>query len=281
MIPTVFPFQHGSFIVINSFTVVGWLIFSFLFWRSLRRFAVDEDRVFDLTFFATIVAFIFARMGYVVAHPELFLGKSFLLIAAIWVAPGFSWLAGFIGGVATLVVLSRQYKVRLGLVLDALAVSLPLPIIIGKAGSLLTGMEAGKIVAAPWLGNVIRGVTSFRHPVQLYEMLALLCISMLCLRMTTRSIKEKWPYGLVGLWFFFWYAVTGFVLEFAKDSRVYWGSLTANQWMLIGIFAECVGVLYVRGGGRERVRPIFYKVLKFFEEKGKKIHESIPSRHTH
>lgn len=281
MIPTVFPLQHGSFIINNSFIVVGWLVFSFLFWRSLRRFAVDEDRVFDLTFFATIVAIIFARMGYVIAHAELFLGKSPLLIAAIWVAPGFSWLSGFIGGVATLVMLSRQYKVRLGLVLDALAVSFPLPIIIGKAGSLLTGIESGKLVSAPWVGSIINGVQAFRHPVQLYEMLTLLLISMLCLRLTTKSNKEKWPYGLVGLWFFFWYAITGFMLEFAKDSRVYWGSLTANQWMLIGIFAECVGVLYVRGGGRERVRPIFYKIVKFFEEKGKKIHESISARHTH
>ncbi len=281
MIPTIFSLPHGSFIVINSFAVVGWLVFSFLFWRSLRRFAVDEDRVFDLTFFATIVAIIFARIGYVMAHTELFAGKSLLLVAAIWVAPGFSWLSGFIGGVATLVMLSRQYKVRLGLVLDALAVSLPLPIIIGKAGSLLTGIESGKVFAAPWLGGIFNGVHSFRHPVPLYEMLSLLLISVLCLRLTMRSNKEKWPYGLVGLWFFFWYAITGFVLEFAKESHVYWGSLTANQWMLIGIFAECVGVLYVRGGGRERFRPIFYKFVKFFEEKGKKIHESISTRHAH
>lgn len=279
MLPTTFTIAQGSFVIVNLFIVSGWLGFSFLFWRSLRRFAVEEDRVFDLTFFASVFALVFSRLGFVATHPELFLGKSPLLIAAIWVAPGLSWLGGMVGGVATLVMLSRQYKVRLGLVLDALAVALPLSIILGEVGSLLTGAELGRVTNLPWAA--VFGGGSLRHSVQLYEMIGVIGISILIIRLTAQSIKNKWPFGIVGVWFFFCYAIAEFVLEFAKDSRVYWGNLTANQWMLIGIFAECIGVLYVRGGGRERVRPIIHKIVKFFEEKGKTIHESISRRHTH
>jgi len=279
MLPATLTIAQGSFVIINIFIVIGWLIFSFLFWRSLRRYAVDEDRVFDLTFFATGASLVFARLGFVAAHTELFIGKSPLLIIAVWVAPGLSWVLGLVGGVATLVLLSRRYKVRLGLVLDALAVALPLPIILGEVGSLLTGAELGRLSNIPLAALGGAGVS--RHPVQLYEMLGVVLISMLMLRMTARSIKNKWPFGIVGVWFFFSYAVLEFILELLKDSRVYWGNLTANQWMLIGIFAECIGVLYVRGGGRERFRPVAFKLAKFFEEKGKKIHESISRRHTH
>lgn len=278
MLPATIVIGQGSFVIFNLFVVLGWLGFSFLFWRSLRRFAVEEDRVFDLTFFASVFALVFSRLGFVATHPELFLGKSPLLIAAIWVAPGLSWLAGLVGGVATLVMLSRQYKVRLGLVLDALAVALPLPIILGEVGSLITGAELGRVSSLPWAAAFGGGPP--RHPVQLYEMIGIIGISIISLRMTTRSIKHKWPFGIVGVWFFFCYAIAEFALEFAKDSRVYWGNLTANQWILIGIFAECIGVLYVRGGGRERVRPMTHRIVAFFEEKGKKIHESISRRNT-
>ena len=279
MLPATLTIGQGSFVIINIFIVLGWLIFSFLFWRSLRRYAVEEDRVFDLSFFASVTALVFARLGFVVGHTELFIGKSPLLIAAIWVAPGLSWISGLVGGVATLVLLSRRYKVRLGLVLDALAVALPLSIILGEAGSLVTGAELGKLSGLPL--QLLGGAGVSRHPVQLYEMIGVIAISVLMLRMTARSIKYKWPFGIVGVWFFFSYAVVEFILEFVKDSHVYWGNLTANQWMLIGIFAECIGVLYVRGGGRERVRPLAFRVAKFFEEKGKKIHESISRRNTH
>ena len=65
--------------------------------------------------------------------------------------------------------------------------------------------------------------------------------------------------------------VSAFLLEFAKDARVYWGSLSANQWVLIGIFAECIGVLYVRGGGRETLRPISVRLLKFSRKRKEEV----------
>ena len=73
---------------------------------------------------------------------------------------------------------------------------------------------------------------------------------------------EKLPYGIVGVRFFILYCVPMFVLEFLKDTRVYWVSLSANQWILIALFAEALGAFYVRGGGREAIRPIGYKIKK-------------------
>lgn len=223
--------------------VLSWLIWSFLFWRALRKEAIAEDRIFDLTFYSTLVAFIAARLGFVISHNELFLGKSLLLLPALWVSPGLSWLSGLVGGVGTLTFLSRQYKVRLGIILDALVYGLPVAIIVGLIGFL---------------------------PTSIYEIMSIVVIGVLINRLSVRAESWKWPYGIVCVWFFFLYALAEFVLEFGDTGRVYWGNLTANQWVLIGIFAESVGVLYVRGGGRERFRPIAHTLYEF-----------ISKRHTH
>lgn len=280
MIPSIFPFAHGGLVAQNIIIVMSWVIFSFLFWLWLRRFAVEEDKIFDLTFFATGVALITARLGFVALHTELFWGKSPLLMLAMWVAPGLSWTVGLIGGVITVVVLSRQYKVRLGLVLDAIAAALPFPLVIGSFGALLLGDGIGKPGSLLW--GRIPGLWpgTFHHNVALYECISFLIMSLIIIRLMRVSIKAKWAYGMVGVWFFLLYSLVGFALEFFKDSRVYWDSLTANQWMLIGIFAECVGVVYVRGGGREFLRPRLHTIILFVREKGKQIHESISRRNT-
>lgn len=221
-------------IITNILLVVSWVLFSFLFWRILRREGVDEDRIFDLTFSASLMTFIFSRIGFAVLYKELFVQKSPLLLAAIWVTPGLSWFFGLVGGVATLTFLSRQYKVRLGIIIDAVAQVLPVTILIGLFGKL---------------------------PASLFEIGAIVCIGFVMHRLAIRSASQKLPYGIVGIWFFLLYAAAEFALEFGKNSHVYWwGGISANQWILIGIFAESVGVLYVRGGGREHVRHLRQKI---------------------
>ncbi len=277
MFPILFTIGTVSLYSTSVTIVLAWLVFSFLFWRGLRAGGATEDHIFDLTFYATIVAFIAARAGYIVTHWDTFVGKSSLLMLALWVAPGLSWLSGLVGGLATLVFLSRQQKIRLGHVLDTLPVALGFPIIIGKLGSLLDGTEIGKQTALIW-GVNLSGHAGLRHPVQLYEMIAMGVIGICMLRIARRAVHQKWAYGIVGVWFTLLYSVVMFALEFFKDSRVYWGNITANQWMLIGIFAESVGVLYVRGGGRERIRPLFRSMHTKLGQIGKNIYEKLSRR---
>lgn len=251
--------------------VAAWLAFSFLFWRSLRAHGIGEDAIFDLTFYATLVALVTARAGFVVSHWELFAGKSFLLMPALWVAPGLSWFCGLIGGLLTMVYMSRQRKIRLGQVLDALPFALGLSIGIGKLGSFLDGAEIGKITNFPWAVHFSR-ITGSREPVQVYEIVVLVIIVAVMTRLARSARAQKRPHGIVGVWFFGVYSATMFMLEFAKDSRVYWGGLTANQWILIAIFAESLGVLYVRGGGREYIRPFFRSIASKISQRFKKIY---------
>lgn len=272
----------GSF-HIYSFSialVIAWIVFSFIFWRHLRAQAIQEDVIFDLTFYATFVSIFFARFAFIFSHWDTFVGKSPLLMVALWVAPGLSWFGGLIGGLVTLIVLSRRQKVRLGVVLDMLPVALIGSIIIGKFGSLLDGSEVGKrAVSIPW-GVYFVGQSGARHPVQLYEIVCLIIIGIVMVWLAKCASVHKWAYGILGIVFIMIYSMGMFVLEFLKDSRVYWGNITANQWVMIGLFAESVGVLYVRGGGREYIRPYVLSFHKSLGQIGKNIYAKLSRRYS-
>ena len=259
MMPVLFSIGNFHIYSLSIAIIIGWLVFSFLFWRSLRSQGVDEERIFDLTFYATLSAFLFARAGYVVSNLDLFRTDP-LRIAAIWVTPGMSLYGMLLGGLGILVYLSRRYKVRLGHVLDGVCISFGWSYLIGLAGALLDGSYVGLPSSQPWAIRYV-GHLGRRHPVEIYEMITILIILIIMFILSRRATLRKWPYGLLGLWFFALFATSEFVLEFFKDTHVYLGHLRANQWVLVALFAETMGAFYVRGGGREKVRPFINKLF--------------------
>ncbi|MDO8451519.1 MAG: prolipoprotein diacylglyceryl transferase [bacterium] len=250
-------FFVGSFPIFSFsvFLILAWIVFSFLFWKMLREHGVEEEKIFDLTFYSTIYAFVFARTGFVLSHLDLF-RESSIKIVALWVQPGLSLYGALLGGMVTMLFLSRRYKVRVSTVLDSLAFAFPVSFALGTVGSLLDGTVAGTEIGEGSVGIRFAGYPGLRHPIQLYEISALIGIFIVLFFIRRVAQKRSWPHGTVGLWFFLLYSVFMFVLEFFKDSRVYLSGLRANQWLLIGLFGETLGAFYVRGGGREALRPI-------------------------
>ncbi len=251
----------GSFHLysLGVFLVLAWLVFSFLFWKFLRSQAVEEDTICNLTFYATISAFVGSRALFVALNAQLF-ADAWLKAVALWVQPGMSLLGGLIAGLLVLISMSRSHKVRLGYVLDAFAVAFPSSLLVGLIGSFLDGSEVGKIVDLPWAVRYA-GHVGRRHPVQVYEFIVVGILLIIMVRLLKRSSQKKWPYGLVGIVFFLFYCASMFALEFFKDVRVYFQSLSANQWILIALFAEALGAFYVRGGARGAVRKCFQAVI--------------------
>lgn len=259
MMPVLFSIASFHIYSLSVALILSWLIFSFIFWRALRSQGVPEERIFDLTFYSTLAAFLMARAGYVATNFDLFKTDP-LRIAAIWVAPGLSLYGALIGGLAILVHLCRRYKVRLGHVLDAFGFAFGWSYLIGLVGAFLDGSYVGITSQLPWAVRYV-GHLGRRHPVELYEVLIMIVILIVLIVLSRRATDRKWPYGLLGLWFFAMFAISEFMLEFFKDTTVYLGHLRANQWVLVALFAETMGAFYVRGGGREVVRPLINKVL--------------------
>lgn len=241
--------------------VLAWLVFSFLFWRALRSQGIDEEHIFNLTFYSTLSAFIVARLVFIFLNIELF-RETPLKIFAIWIQPGMSLYGALVGGLMVLVSLCRKYKVRVGHVLDAVGPAYGSAFLIGTLGAFLDGTYVGTVTNLPW-GVRFVGHLGRRHPVELYEIAAMIGILLFIAVLSRRGLRKKWPYGVLGLWFFASTSVLMFLLEFFKDTRVYLNTLRANQWILIAIFAETIGAFYVRGGGREAIRPLVNRLKTY------------------
>ena len=254
-------FSIGSFHLysFSVFLIVAWCVFSFLFWKLLRSSAIPEERIFDLTFYTTIVSLITSRLVFVSLHFSLF-EKNILRAVALWVQPGLSLYGALFGGVLTIVLLSRRYKVRVGHVLDSLALPLLGALMIGALGALLDGSEVGLVAKIPWAVRYV-GHIGNRHPIGAYEIGIFALLTILLWFLQKRAQLRQWPYGLIGICFFLLFSLSMFGIEFFKDTTVLWKSLGANQWILLIFIAESLGALYVRGGGRALARTIARKII--------------------
>ena len=262
----------------SVFVLLAWMICSFLFWKNLRSQAIGEEPIFDLMFAGTISGLIGARIGYILLNPAQF-QDNILLTVTPWVSPGFSFYGALLTGVVTILVVARRKRVRVGMVLDGLAFAVPPAIAVGEIASLLDGSIVGKATRASW-GIVYAGHLERRHPVQVYEFLALFAVTVFILFVQKEARLKKLPYGVVGIWFFLAFSALMFFLESFRDTRVYWVSLSVNQWILLGIFAEACGALYVRGGGREVLRPRMIRFVSAVRRAPAQLYERISKRHS-
>ncbi len=265
MLPILIAIGPLYFYSYAVFIVLSWLVWSFMFWRYLRNQGTDEERIFDLTFYASLSSLVAARAVFVLTHTSLF-SDNLLKIGALWIQSGLSFAAGLIGGLVAILFLAKRYKVRFGKILDSLAHSMPIALIIASIGFFLDGTQLGKVTKLPW-GVRYAGEINLRHPVELYTIIAVLVLWFIVELISRRARWDKWSPGLVGVWWFFLLSFAMFMLEFLVDSNVYWASLTLAQWVMVGLFAESLGAFYVRGGGRDWLKKQGGGIYGFFKRK--------------
>ncbi|MBI3955748.1 prolipoprotein diacylglyceryl transferase [Candidatus Gottesmanbacteria bacterium] len=255
MHPVLFSIAGVGLSSFSIFFILAWSVFSFVFWKSLRDEGVGEEHIFDITFYSTLSALVASRMGFVAFHWDQF-SATLLKIAALWVSPGLSLLSGVLAGFATMIILGRRVKARMGVILDAFGLALPGALIVGTVGSLLDGSDVGKVASVPWSIRYI-GLPQLRHPYQIYQIASLVVILLVVGYMTSQARMKKWALGSVGVVFFLLWAVVLFVLEFFKDSRIYWYTLSANQWVALVLFSAAAGAWYAYAGGKFIVRQLW------------------------
>jgi prolipoprotein diacylglyceryltransferase len=120
------------------------------------------------------------------------------------------------------------------------------------------------------------GYEAARHPVQLYYIILLCIILAVILSIGRQARRKKWAYGACASWFLLLLSASLFFVEYFVDGGIYFFTLSVNQWFMLALFAESIGLVYVRGGGREAARPLFARM------KGA-LYDRIPKRrpHTH
>lgn len=251
MMPILFSIGSFHFFSFSILLIFAWFIWSFSFWRHLRSLAMNEEQIFDAMFATTLVSLVVSRFGFVVSHMTLF-SENWLRVIALWVQPGLSLYGAVIGAVLTLVFFAMKHKIRVAHMLDAFSVSFMWAYAIGLVAGFLDGSVVGKQAAVKWAILYV-GHLGLRHPIQLYSLISMVGIIIVISIIRKVSQKHAWADGSIAMWFFSLFAASAFAVEFFMEHTIYWGHLSANQWVLVGIFGQSLGAFYVRGGGKERL----------------------------
>lgn len=254
MMPILFSVGSFHLYSFSIFLIFAWIIWSFTFWRHLRSLATNEEQIFDAMFATTLVALLVARFGFVISHVSLF-SANWLRVVALWVQPGLSLYGALLGAVITLVFFAMKHKIRVAHMLDAFSLSFMWAYIAGLIGAFLDGSIVGKLAAVKWAVPYV-GYLGKRHPIQLYSLLSMVVIICIILLVQRAAKKHSWQDGSIAMWFFILFSLSAFAVEFFGEHTVYWGHLSANQWVLVGIFGQSLGAFYVRGGGKERLATL-------------------------
>lgn len=199
-----------------------------------EEFGIARPLIVDslaFPFLATLL--VGARMGYVVSHPQVFVGDPLAIIR-----PPYAGLAshGAIAfGLAFLALWCRRTRVPVWRLTDAMAPAILAAIILVRWGNFMNGELYGDPTALPW-GIVFPGIPGgARHPLQLYEIAG-------------TALLLAWALGAAGRrpfdGYLFWSAMTAssalrFLLDLLRSEDrtavfLTWGQMAALVLIVCG-----------------------------------------------
>jgi phosphatidylglycerol:prolipoprotein diacylglycerol transferase len=204
---------------------VGMLFALFAASRLGVRDGLPREKIYDLGLWTLIGGLLGAKvlMLFVEGLPQ-----DFSLLSLLdFVRSGGVYYGGFLGGLLTLILLARFYKLPFWKVADALAPGLALGQAFGRQGCFAAGCCWGKPTNLPWgvhfteLGNQYTGVPIYGetgsalhlHPTQLYESFTMLIVFGILVYLHKRKKFDGQiliAYGII-------YSIVRFTIEFWRD----------------------------------------------------------------
>lgn len=146
------------------------------------RLGIPAQEIDRLTLPFVLLAFVGARLGYVLSHPAEF--TSAVEILRVYHG-GLTSHGAIAGAFVTLWWASRRRGLALWTLADATIWAVPLGNIFVRFGNFMNGELYGDVTALPW-GVTFPGVPGPRHPLQLYEMVFAVVILALTLPLVRR-----------------------------------------------------------------------------------------------
>jgi len=155
---------------------------------------------------------------------------------------GMSYHGAIVGFVLATFFFYKKYRINIWLLLDLVAISVPVGYIFGRIGNFLNQELVGRVTDEPW-GIYVNGI--LRHPSQLYEAF-LEGFLVFCILFAYRKYK-KFDGELIALYGLL-YSLARFFAEFFRQPDVQLGLLYDGLSMgqiLSLIMAFCAVVLYI------------------------------------
>jgi phosphatidylglycerol:prolipoprotein diacylglycerol transferase len=206
--------------------------------RRATRLGLDGDHVYNLGFYTLLATLLGARLAYALSHWSAYQGAPLSVLSPTPTA--LAWPEGVVVGGLVALIYWLRYRLPVGITLDALAPGLALALSLERLGAFLDGRAYGEPTTLPWR---VFMWGELRHPVQIYEMLALLVIlGILWWRRAQRPFAGHSFTLFVAL-----YAGARLFLEaFRAEGALIAGGLRAAQVMALAALLGAIWYLYRR-----------------------------------
>lgn len=216
--------------------IVFGMLVAYLVCNKIRKeFGVKENDFLDCILYTVIIAFVGARLTYVLGDLDSF--HSFMDVIAVWNG-GLAIYGGIIFAAISVIVICKIKKISFGSMLDIMAIGLLIGQIIGRWGNFVNIEVYGKLTTLPWamgIGYYGDGPSMLVHPLFMYEILWNL-IGFILIFGYRKMRKFD---GEVFLWYMAWYGLGRGLMEPLRDSEFNL-TLFGVRIMMVLAFALCV-----------------------------------------
>ncbi len=221
-------FTIGSFNVyaFGFFLSLAFLFSTFIVWKNAKEMLREEEYL-DAFLYTNIAALISARLTYIVLNFSDF-GANLLKYIVVTQTPGLSLLGGLFSGVVFLFWYSKKKKENFWQLADLFSLSGCFGLFLAKIGEQLGGGGFGKETNF-FLGVNIVGIPGRHHPVEFYEAILFLLLTVILYWVFQKVKRNIWPQGTVSCIFGVSLAIIVFILEFLKVYPIYLYHLSVRQ----------------------------------------------------
>ena len=211
--------------------------------RRSREFGIKEDDLIDGVLWVTPFAILCARAYYCVFQWENYAHNP-ISVLYIWEG-GLAIYGGVLGAILGVIVLCRLKKIRLGALLDMVALGFLIGQSIGRWGNFFNreafGAETDSFLRMG-LYNAFAAETTYHHPTFLYESLWNLTGFVIL-----HFLSKKRQYdGQIALGYAAWYGLGRAFIEGLRTDSLYWGPFRVSQVLAaVSCLAAAMVLLYL------------------------------------
>ena len=253
-----FPYIHIGPLTLGSYGLLvatGLLCAFFVLRADLRRrwLAADPHTIIGLT---GLVGLAGAKLWHALESPsELFAHPFQILFSPL----GFAFYGGFVGGLVTLVLLARRYRMPVLEILDVASPAAALGYAIGRIGCLISGDgDYGIPTSLPWGMSFPQGIvptTERVHPTPIYEFFGAVAIAYCLWRIGARSLRGPRPTGEVFGNYLVLSGLARFLVEFIRlNPRSVFGLSNAQAASVVSMIAGAVLLVGIKRRFRAQKR---------------------------
>lgn len=222
MKPTLLTIGQIPISSFGLFLLLSLLAAAFVIFRVARIYDYDEEKVIDLVLYTFVGGLVGARVYFILSHLDQF--DNLLKMVLINRYPGLSFWGGLIGGVLTVRILTKYFKVNFWQAGDFAALGLFIGLSIGSFGCLLGSCMPGKLSTLP-IAVAQVGLVGNRFPLQVVEGIIFLSLFWWLLR----QMVKFHPYGKIAAQALLLLGLVKFILElFRPDTQRLMGDLSAG-----------------------------------------------------